>query len=634
MLYNENNIVPTTERRLTRREQKDYVQYNKKKSYKLSKRQSGELAPHPRSHNDIPIDTEGQVDTGQILVPKNERKSVLAPHVKRSVESNVLNAKALTIDPLPLKSKQLIEEFKRGSLSSIKNRMVVEEKDGHIAIYPQDDPHWEKLTASVTEPLEATNAERIRLKKLDIANFWGYSKALGNLKRPRTLQNYNLYIRACAFQNKLQLAEAAFNEMRDDYMILPTTSTYTCIISACAKSNDVEKAFQYLNMMTTRDGLEPTVQNYGACINALVRNGQVNEAFEVCEAMRAHNQLTDITIHSDLLVGCINNGEMKRAWDHFEMMRAEYRVDPDPVAFSIMINCAAENDMVERALNLFDEMEHMGMIATEVTFNTLIKALAKSYRDDATKLRVFEIADKMEKYGYQADIYTVNTVLSACAKVGNVERMMKVINMIKHKELKKGEKRVQLDSISYNIMLHGLANNNARNQKAQNQNIITAMALYEQMKSSPATIQITQTTLNSLFSVLTNALRVNRALEFLTTEFDKAGMKPDAITYTQAIEMLAKTKKMDLAEKMMEETIQRGLKPTYNAYKHMIFGHISFGDHASSSKWLAQMFERDGYMMRPSDIKKYKSAVAGSRSKIRQFNDAAEQTKRILNEWK
>ena len=77
----------------------------------------------------------------------------------------------------------------------------------------------------------------------------------------------------------------------------------------------------------------------------------------------------------------------------------------------------ARCDQVERALNLFTEMEQMSLMPTHVTFNAMIHATGRSFRHAE---RAYGLFEQMASAGYQHDVYSLNGVLLACRWVRDV----------------------------------------------------------------------------------------------------------------------------------------------------------------------------------------------------------------------
>ncbi|KAL0482946.1 hypothetical protein AKO1_014095 [Acrasis kona] len=539
-------------------------------------------------------------------------------------------------DPLPLDQTNLINEFKTGQLSPINEKLVVEEKtDGSISIYPSDDPHFARLVQQATDYIEPTAIERIRLSKLDLVRYWDYQEELGHLRRPRTLENYNQLFKACSLVRNSELAVQSFKEMVEDYNISPSPKTFSSLISVFARKSDVDSCLEYIEKMALEFNLKPNKFIYSCLVNAFAKRGSLNEAFDVVQTMMAHKMEPDVVTHSNLLAGCVQNGELTRAWDHWEVMRAEYNIVPDQVAFEIMMNCAAREDAVEKALGLYDEMQILNVPPTEITFNTLIKSVSKSRRDPNVKLRAFALADQMEKYGYKADIYTINSLMHASATTGNVARMKKLLGQVFHEKTNQstiqGVDPLKPNDITYNIMLNGMCINNKLSTTNHNSNIEAAINTLTLLQKN--NMPITNYTMNGVMSVLATANRFSLTLSFLD-KFRSVNLTPDQVTYTIIVAMFAKNRRMRDAELTFSKFKELEMKPTYNSYKSMVFGYLKIADQPSAMKYLKKMNEEHGYMLKPSDMVRFKSRMSGSKSEARKKEGLGRETSRMMDKFK
>lgn len=87
-------------------------------------------------------------------------------------------------------------------------------------------------------------------------------------------------------------------------------------------------------------------------------------------------QIEKVT-YTILINGCVASGEYQKAWKVFDACRVNSLLNPDPVTYSVLINACAREQLVEKAINLFEDMERKGIKHTEVTYNSLLYAMAK-----------------------------------------------------------------------------------------------------------------------------------------------------------------------------------------------------------------------------------------------------------------
>jgi len=569
-------------------------------------------------------------DTLQFVKVKPIKKSTALAPVQSShkhlvkgnrLNSDVKNARKLTDVELQQASKQLTVErimrspaflpftdtekllaWKRGDIvpAHLQDTLLVQDtKEGNTRIVYTEDMNFDKMTAELLAPQTISPAERVApLMNIntDMDVFFA--------NRHRNVTTFNLLIYCMAVQGKKDEAINALLVMKE-HGIQPDAHSYASAMKACAEVGDHQSAALLFQRMAD-SGLKPMLHNYSVLVNALVRGKKLNEAFDVVHTMMAHNVQTDIVIHTNLLVGCINEGNLTRAWDHQELMMSTYHVEPDEVTYSILINAAAEAGEAERAMRLFDQILEKKLTPTDVAYNTVIKAFAK--RRELYK-KCFEMADRMEANGYKADIITYSTLLHVCARNGDTDQAYKLLDKMR-------QNKIEPNEYVYNTMFSVFAKQNMTNTKRQKQNLTNAVALYEQMKSNMPE-KVNNITVNSVLQVFSNALRLNSAMDFFKAQYKEMGLKPDAVTYTILISMYARAKRPTECVALLNEMKQVGLKPTYNAYKHCAFTFARYGKHEEAKQWLSTMHEEGGYMLRPNDVKLFRQVIKATAYRVR-----------------
>jgi len=248
---------------------------------------------------------------------------------------------------------------------------------------------------------------------------------------------------------------------------------------------------------------------------------------------------------------------------------------------------------------------------SEATFNSLIKAYSK--RKDL-RYKIFDLAETMEVQGFKPDTYTINSLVNACADDGDVSKMKKVLKKMKELGIKPNEHTYNSVLGCYSTAQQLKGNKNLT--KEQNQNISDALAVYEKMKESG--LKISEYTINALLGVHTNALRITRSLELVKNKFTEHQLQPDSISYGLLVRMYCRVRKSNQAMELFDEMKQKGIVPSYQAYKHMVFRLVDDGYMEKARDYLKMMFEEGGFKLSPSDIIKYRSKVAGAARLIKE----------------
>ena len=345
-------------------------------------------------------------------------------------------------------------------------------------------------------------------------------------------------------------------------------------------------------------GITPTIWTYGALVNAYCRSNQLQKGIDLVGKLHRDGPKPNHVINTTLINGCLAAGDTRKAWAMYEVSVANYG-PPDEVMLNTMIHTAAMNGQVERAMNLFNEMEIRKIIPTEVTFTSLINACSK--RGDCFQ-KVFLLAEQMEAHGYKPNTYTYAAILHACARQGELLKAHAILKKMK-------DEKIKPTTIIYNTMLDVYANSMKKLPAREVQSLAEAKAIFRQMSQSKMEIDII--TLTSYLGVLAEALKVEEAEEFLEKGFREFGIDPNKAAYTTMISMYCRAKMIDKAEKLYEEIRKRGEDPGFHIFRHFANYHMAQGNIDKAKGFIAEIHKR-GFVLSPRDFRALRSRMAGS----------------------
>lgn len=538
-----------------------------------------------------------------------------------------------------------------------------------------DDENFQKVFTAITAPMPNSMEARFGLLLRETTDVNEYFKT-----NEKTLENFNWLIRAQGAQKKLALACSTFNTMKE-WGFSPDMFTYNAMITACAVCHDVESASNYLVEMR-ENNIEPTLHSYGALVLAYTRNKQIDDAFDLVEAMRRHGYKPDQVIYSTLIRGCVEVKDYDRAWQTFEHLPTYVQEFYDEVTYSLMIGVAGKEKKVEKALQLFEEMQVRNLVPTDITYNSLISSLANfskpkngvEYYD-----KMFEIFASMEANGYVPDVYTYTTVFHACANMGDIVKAREFIEKMR----KQG---VTPNTVTFNTLLDVYAHNQPKNYTRRMKNIEESLAIFNHMKKTE--MPITIVTLTSLLAVYTKGHKISRAEKFFCEEFTKHGFMPNEVAFDHMIRMYCDCKRVEQAARLLEylrsrplqynpnfreviypvstapkpktgsqqnasktqldenqnKLVVKGptnlqnldnsarLKPVYSSFVTVALGFASACQYDKSAFYL-QDLKNFGYVLSPSDLARYRKYIAGTKVKyheMQRFNKMQEEVRQKI----
>merc|ERR1719217_265614 len=103
----------------------------------------------------------------------------------------------------------------------------------------------------------------------------------------------------------------------------------------------------------------------------------MDKAMQIFDDMTAEGCQMNTVLYTTLIKGCARAGEFTKALNMYKKMRTENGISPDLITFSILIKANCDNDFLEEALKLLDDMLSLGLKPDEVVFNNLIAGCAK-----------------------------------------------------------------------------------------------------------------------------------------------------------------------------------------------------------------------------------------------------------------
>merc|ERR1712113_63719 len=161
--------------------------------------------------------------------------------------------------------------------------------------------------------------------------------------------------------------------------IMPDLITYSVVLSACEKQNNIERVMEILESMH-REGMQASTGNYSRLIQALGERGDVDLATEVFLQVQ--------------LAGCEMNINL----------------------CNVMINCLEKNSRGDLAYYFIRSMHDNGMVGETVTYNMVLSAMYKSWRENSVLHTMLDVYQMMKYYRVRINTYTCKLLIGACER--------------------------------------------------------------------------------------------------------------------------------------------------------------------------------------------------------------------------
>ncbi|GMH05101.1 hypothetical protein Nepgr_006941 [Nepenthes gracilis] len=249
--------------------------------------------------------------------------------------------------------------------------------------------------------------------------------------RHRDVVTWNIMIDGYCQNGLLDEVPRVFEEMKQSD-VEPDEMIFSTIISACGRAGNLDYGKVIFELITEKNiVLDPHL------LSALIT------MFASCDSMDLAKNLFDkispknVVVSTAMVAGYSKLGRIEAARSVFDKI-----VEKDLVCWSAMIAGYAESDWPQEALNLFNEMQALGVKPDQVTMLSVISACAH--------LGVLHQADWVNTYadtnGFRGALPVDNALLDMYAKCGALAKARRVFDKMPRRNV-----------ISWTSMIHAFA---------------------------------------------------------------------------------------------------------------------------------------------------------------------------------
>ncbi|KAI8827477.1 hypothetical protein BJ741DRAFT_540569 [Chytriomyces cf. hyalinus JEL632] len=266
------------------------------------------------------------------------------------------------------------------------------------------------------------------------------------------IEDVTRVIRMNALLGRTEEAQAAFDMIAEEGLEPDCIAVNALMDAYAAKGDYKATAGLFAKYFNHDTNLQPDIASYSILIKACINAKNLKGAFAVYEGMKTKGVNPNVQIFTSLIKGCLENNDLKRAWRTFDFMRGEI-CSPDSTCYSLMIHACSLDMQAERALDLFQEMHDAGLVATEVTYTALLKALGSrpDYHEE-----MWAIVDQMVDAGWEVNNVACKVLIRSCGENGNIARLRSIWNWMIYK-VSTGDSSIQLDETIHRGVLEALS---------------------------------------------------------------------------------------------------------------------------------------------------------------------------------
>jgi pentatricopeptide repeat protein len=305
------------------------------------------------------------------------------------------------------------------------------------------------------------------------------------------------------------------------------------------------------------------VQNYMSQIRACRHNGDVKRAIRLLRELRDRG-LEDKAAVNSVLDVCVCAGKLDDALALFEE-QAKAGTNVDIISYNTLIKGYCNQHETAKAKKLFGKLEEMGLVANDVTYNSILNAHVRE--------RSYDLAWEwylMMKKALPEDTYTISTLaksLKTCQDQTFIERVLSVLDT------------TQVDITSDDVLLNV---------------ILDAFVRMKDMKRLHGVVQKVQnmtmvppvTTVNTLMKAFNTLKRIDEVMELWRMMTEVRNLEPDSISIGCVTDALVSNDRVDEAAKFIKEQSKKYQMNTIH-YSTLIKGFAI--NRNSAGAWQAYM---------------------------------------------
>ncbi|KAJ4774918.1 Pentatricopeptide repeat-containing protein [Rhynchospora pubera] len=342
---------------------------------------------------------------------------------------------------------------------------------------------------------------------------------------------------------------------------------YTAMIDFSGKLHYFPLAHQLLDKMLALSIPIPS-QTIMALVRRYIRAGMPNEAKDLFCRMSDYGHEPDPSFLTTVLGSLAKKRLADEAQSIFDSFKSV--ISPDVFLYSALINAWCRAGRLDRAEEIFSEMNQAGIVPNVYTYTCIIDAM---YRAGQIP-RAQELFCQMINSGCSPNTATYNAIMRAHVKAGRTEQVLQV-----HNDMKRFG--CEPDIITYNFLIE------TQCSKSQG-NLDAALKVLNQMvlkKCNPDCHSF-----NPIFKLLVKSSNIE-AVHKLYEKMRGLNVQPNTVTYNLLIELFNKEKKIDMVLRMKKEMEKEGVEPNVNTYSALITAYCERGNWRRASDALMEMVE-------------------------------------------
>ncbi|KAF7817359.1 pentatricopeptide repeat-containing protein [Senna tora] len=328
--------------------------------------------------------------------------------------------------------------------------------------------------------------------------------------------------------------------------------SYNAILGVLVRANRVNLANAFYDQIVKEGVVKPNVYTYTTMIRGFCKMGMLENARKVFDEMKCDPNL--ITYNTMINVFC-KKGEMESARRVFDRMLESKNCMPDVVTYTTLIDGYCKKGELHEAMKCMTEMAKQGCQPNVLTYNALVEGLCLNGNVDEGK----RMMTRMRLNGLKDNVVTHTSILKGFCIVGKsdeaIKHMKEMVSLGMNPDVK-----------SYGIII---------NEYCKIRKPYEAISLLREMRAR--SIKPSVSSFNAVFRVLVDLGKLQEAIVLLK-QMPQMGCSPNFLSYSTVICGLCEAKgRMQEAEELVRDMVQNGHNLDATMYSCLLRGYCEEG---------------------------------------------------------
>jgi len=368
---------------------------------------------------------------------------------------------------------------------------------------------------------------------------------------------FNSVMDICISNNKVQIAEQIFEDMKKSEIIKPSIVTYSIMIRGYGVLYNIEKAINLYEEIKT-NGTQPNDIIYGCLMNCAVRCSNLPLMIEIFQKMKSQGMKPNAIIYTTLIKGYNKMKQFQKAFEIFDELSVEEKNKSNIVIYNAILDVCVESGNFEKLKEIYNDLKKSAIEDESnpqpnlVTYSTVIKGYFKS--NNLTE--AYNLYEFLKNNNFKLDEVFFSIMIDSLVAANEISRAEKLFNEMKLLSIKR-------TSVIYSIMIKMYA----KTSQTKIEDMDKANNLIKQMKDDgikPSVISYT-----TLMQMYIKKKMIKQAI-VIFNQIKKEGLEPDQVCYNFIINGCTFNQNVENAIVFLLESLEKNVKLNDETYKNAL----------------------------------------------------------------